>query len=42
MLRTMNDLECYSIHTTEGTIGRIKDFNFDDEAWVRHVKPWKS
>ncbi|MDD2776682.1 MAG: PRC-barrel domain-containing protein [Gallionella sp.] len=34
MLRTMNDLEDYAIHATDGNIGRIKDFYFDDEAWV--------
>jgi sporulation protein YlmC with PRC-barrel domain len=34
MLRTMNDLEGYAINATDGTIGRVKDFYFDDEAWV--------
>ncbi len=34
MLRTMNDLEGYAIQATDGTIGRVKDFYFDDEAWV--------
>ena len=34
MLRDMNDLEGYAIRATDGTIGHVKDFYFDDEAWV--------
>ena len=34
MLRTMNDLEGSAIHATDGNIGHVKDFYFDDEAWV--------
>ena len=34
MLRTMNDLEGYAIRATDGTIGHVKDFYFDDETWV--------
>ncbi len=34
MLRTMNDLEDYAIRATDGTIGHVTDFYFDDEAWV--------
>jgi hypothetical protein len=34
MLRSMNDLENYSIRATDGTIGHVKDFYFDDAAWV--------
>ncbi|MHB1188915.1 PRC-barrel domain-containing protein [Thiobacillus sp.] len=34
MLRSMNDLENYSIHATDGTIGHVTDFYFDDERWV--------
>ena len=34
MLRSMNDLEGYSIRATDGTIGHVNDFYFDDEAWV--------
>ena len=34
MLRSMNDLEGYAIHATDGTIGHVKDFYFDDQAWV--------
>lgn len=34
MLRSMKDLEGYSIGATDGTIGQVKDFYFDDESWV--------
>jgi hypothetical protein len=34
MLRSMNDLEGYVIRATDGTIGHVKDFYFDDAAWV--------
>lgn len=34
MLRSMNDLENYTIHATDGTIGHVTDFYFDDERWV--------
>jgi PRC-barrel domain len=34
MLRSMNDLEDYAIRATDGIIGHVKDFYFDDEAWV--------
>jgi len=34
MLRSMNDLENYAIRATDGIIGHVKDFYFDDEAWV--------
>jgi hypothetical protein len=34
MLRSMKDLEDYAIHATDGDIGHVKDFYFDDEAWV--------
>jgi uncharacterized protein YrrD len=34
MLRSMNDLEDYTIRATDGTIGLVKDFYFDDESWV--------
>jgi sporulation protein YlmC with PRC-barrel domain len=34
MLRSMNDLEGYAIGATDGTVGQVKDFYFDDEAWV--------
>ncbi len=34
MLRSMNDLEGYAIRATDGTIGHVKDFYFDDHSWV--------
>ncbi|MFT5390438.1 MAG: hypothetical protein ACI8PT_000623 [Gammaproteobacteria bacterium] len=34
MLRSTKDLENYAIRTTDGNIGQVKDFYFDDEAWV--------
>ncbi len=34
MLRSINDLKNYSINATDGSIGDIKDFLFDDLAWV--------
>ncbi|HET7633432.1 MAG TPA: PRC-barrel domain-containing protein [Burkholderiales bacterium] len=30
----MNDLKDYTIRATDGDIGHVKDFYFDDEAWV--------
>jgi hypothetical protein len=34
MLRNASDLEGYTIHATDGDIGRVDDFYFDDEDWV--------
>jgi hypothetical protein len=34
MLRNVKTLEVYSIGATDGAIGKIEDFYFDDEAWV--------
>jgi len=34
MLRSMNDLEGYTIRATDGLIGHVRDFYFDDKAWV--------
>ncbi|MFZ3321189.1 MAG: PRC-barrel domain-containing protein [Usitatibacter sp.] len=34
MLRGLKDLQDYEIHATDGNIGHVKDFYFDDEAWV--------
>lgn len=34
MLRSMKDMEGSTIGATDGIIGRVKDFYFDDEAWV--------
>jgi hypothetical protein len=34
MLRSTNDLEGFLIGATDGTIGHVKDFYFDDNRWV--------
>jgi len=34
MLRSMKDLQDCAIGATDGVIGHVKDFYFDDEAWV--------
>ena len=34
MLRSMKELEGYAIRATDGTIGHVRDFYFDDESWV--------
>lgn len=34
MLRNVKSLEGFSIGATDGTIGKVKDFYFDDQAWV--------
>jgi len=34
MLRSMDDLKDYTIHATDGNIGHVKDFYFDDETWA--------
>jgi len=34
MLRSIQSLEGFAIGATDGTIGKVKDFYFDDEAWV--------
>ena len=34
MLRTMKDMEGYTIGATDGVIGHVRDFYFDDEDWV--------
>jgi hypothetical protein len=34
MLRSIRDMEHYSIGATDGVIGKVQDFYFDDEAWV--------
>jgi len=33
MLRSEKQLEGLTIGATDGTIGKVKDFYFDDEAW---------
>ncbi len=38
MLRSMHDLQDYAIRATDGDIGHVKDFYFDDEWWaVRYL-----
>ena len=34
MLRSLNDLENYEMGATDGDIGRVVDFYFDDHNWV--------
>ncbi|PRC91065.1 PRC-barrel domain-containing protein [Solimicrobium silvestre] len=34
MLRSLIDLNEYAIHATDGNIGHVKDFYFDDEGWA--------
>jgi hypothetical protein len=34
MLRSMSNLEDYAIRATDGNIGHVKDFYFDDITWV--------
>jgi len=34
MLRSMSELEGYAIQATDGPIGHVKDFYFDDKSWV--------
>lgn len=34
MLRNMNDLKNYAIRATDGDIGHVKDFYFDDATWT--------
>lgn len=34
MLRRMKDMEGYSISATDGIVGQVKDYYFDDETWV--------
>ena len=34
MLRSMKDLDGMAVEATDGAIGHVKDFYFDDSAWV--------
>ncbi len=34
MLRSLKSLEGYSISATDGVVGQVRDFYFDDDAWV--------
>jgi hypothetical protein len=33
MLRNVKDLRAYALRATDGVIGRVEDFYFDDEEW---------
>jgi hypothetical protein len=37
MLRKVNKLEGFAIGATDGPIGKVKDFYFDEESWGRFV-----
>ena len=38
MLRNVKDLRGYAIRATDGVIGSVDDFYFDDEDWgVRYL-----
>jgi hypothetical protein len=34
MLRSLKDLESYTVHATDGDIGKVTDFLFDDHHWT--------
>jgi hypothetical protein len=34
MLHTLKDLESFAIHATDGDLGLVNDFYFDDKQWV--------
>ena len=34
MLRSSKDLEHDAIHATDGLIGHVRDFYFDEQGWV--------
>src|SRR5580698_4198641 len=34
VLRSMQELEGFAIHATDGAIGHVSDFYFDDHTWV--------
>lgn len=34
MLRNLKDLQGYALRATDGDVGTVKDFYFDDERWV--------
>ena len=34
MLRSMKDLEHYAVGATDGAVGQVRDFFFDDASWV--------
>jgi hypothetical protein len=34
VLRNVKDIESFAIHATDGILGKVRDFYFDDESWV--------
>ncbi len=34
MLRSLKDIQDYTIGATDGEVGKVRDFYFDDDAWV--------
>jgi len=34
VLRNLQDIEGFAIHATDGVLGKVRDFYFDDESWV--------
>src|SRR5579862_6274099 len=34
MIRSVGDLEGFAVRATDGTIGKVTDFCFDDESWI--------
>ena len=34
MLRNLKDLQGYALRATDGDVGTVKDFYFDDDRWV--------
>ena len=34
MLRSLKDLRGYAIRASDGVIGKVDDFYFDDETWA--------
>ena len=38
MLKKVSDLKGYKLHASDGLIGKVKDFYFDDQHWtVRYL-----
>jgi hypothetical protein len=41
MLPSLKSLEGYSISATDGVIGQVRDFYFDDDAWSSAISSWR-
>ena len=37
MLRTVSELEGYTIGATDDTVGQVSDLYFDDRVWTRRL-----